>query len=132
MENINNSMRIQVGWDNPEQNVVLITLGRGWTWDELQNAIQVADDHITSVKHSVHLLIDIRDAGGLPRDWMSRAGELFAQGDARPNEGQRLVIGAALFIRMAYQAYAAVYGQERPFQFAATVEEARQMVEMAR
>ena len=122
-------MQIQVGWDDGRQNIVRITMGRGWTWDELQDAIQSADDHIISVPHVVHLLIDIREAGGLPGDWMSRAGQLFAQGEARPNEGQKIIIGAGMLIRAAYQAYAAVYGQERPFQFAANLEAAQRMVD---
>ena len=128
VETINNSMQIQVGWDNPQQNIVHITMGRGWTWDELQDAIQSADDLIISVPQVVHLVIDIREAGGVPRDWMTRAGQLFAQGEARANEGQKFIVGAGMLIRAAYQAYAAVYGQERPFQFAATVEAAREMI----
>lgn len=121
-------MPIQVSWDNSQQNIIHIRLGRGWTWDDLQDAIQQADDLIVSVPQVVHLLIDIREAGGLPRDWISRAGQLFTQGEARPNEGQKFVVGANLLIRAAYQGYATLYGQERPFQFAVTLDEAREMI----
>lgn len=124
-------MDIQVVWDNPQQNIIRITLKRGWTWDDLQRAIQESDDLIISVPQVVHLLIDIREAGGVPREWMTRAGELFARGEARPNEGQKIVVGAGMLIRAAYQGFLAVYGrnlQGRPFQFAATVEEARTLI----
>jgi hypothetical protein len=133
MEIINYTMSIQVVWDNPQQNVICITLARGWTWDNLQGAIQQADDLIISVPQVVHLLIDIREAGGMPRDWMTRAGDLFAQGEARPNEGQKIVVGAGMLIRAAYQGFLAVYGrnlQGRPFQFAASVEEARTLIDL--
>lgn len=72
-------MSIQVRWDNPQQTTIGITFRRGWTWAQLQTAIQHADDLIVSMPHPVHLLIDIREAGGLPGDFISRAGELFAR-----------------------------------------------------
>lgn len=121
-------MRIQVGWDNPQQTIVSITFNHGWTWGQLQAAIQRADDLIVSVPNAVHLLVDIREAGGLPGDFISRAGELFAQGDARPNEGRKIVIGAGPLIRIAYNTFLKVYGQRlngRAFEFANNLDEAR-------
>ena len=47
---------------------------------------------IATLTIAVNLVIDIHDAGGIPGDFISRAGELFAQGDARSNEGQKIVI----------------------------------------
>ncbi len=121
-------MSIQVGWDSPDQTIVGVTFKRGWTWTQLQTAIQQADDLIVSVPHPVHLLIDIREAGGLPGDFITRAGDLFAQGEARPNEGRKIVIGAGPLIRVAYNTFLKVYGQRlngRAFLFAGSLDEAR-------
>ena len=67
----------------------------------------------------------------LPRDFMSRANELFAQGEARANEGQRIVVGAGRWLRMAYNSLVAVYGRklaERPFLFANDMNEAQRLL----
>ncbi|MBL8165556.1 MAG: hypothetical protein JNJ61_26470 [Anaerolineae bacterium] len=125
-------MSIKIGWDSAEQQIVRLEFQRGWTWDTLNKAIQRADDLIISVPHTVHLIIDIRNAGGLPGDFMTRAGDIFAQGDARPNEGKKVVVGAGPLIRAAYSGFLAVYGhklQSRPFHFASSLDEARDMVE---
>ena len=127
-------MKIVVGWDSSEHDVVRIGFQRGWTWQDLRQAVEEADQLITSQAHTVHLIIDIHEAGGIPGDFISRAGELFAQGDARDNEGQKIVIGAGSLIRMAYKGFLAVYGSKlegRPFQFADNLNSARAMLATA-
>ena len=124
-------MQINVGWDNSDHRIVRIVFQRGWTWQDLRQAVQQADELIKSEPHTVHLVIDIHDAGGLPGDFISRAGELFAQGEARSNEGQKIVIGAGTLIRMAYKGFLKVYGNKlegRPFTFADNLDEARAML----
>lgn len=123
-------MQIEVRWDNEAKTVIYLKFQRGWSWPELRRAVETADQLIISVPHTVHLMIDIREAGGLPRDFMSAAGELFEQGSARPNEGKKIVIGAGALIRTAYKGFLAVYGRQmqgRPFTFAATLDEAREI-----
>jgi len=120
-------MAIQVEWANPEQTIIQLTLRRGWAWDDLYAAIREADQFITSVRHTVNMVIDIRDVGGLPRDFMRVAGDVFASGDARPNEGQKIVVGANPLIQMAYNGFQKVYGyrlRNRPFVFAASLDAA--------
>ena len=119
-------MSIQVNWANDTQNIVHLTFERGWTWDDLKGAIHQADALIDSMEHTVHLIIDIRN-GGIPNDFLAAAGDIFAQGEARANEGKRVVIGAGILIRAAYRSLQAVYGAklaDRPFHFAGSVDEA--------
>jgi len=125
-------MSIIIQWDNPEQTVIHLELKRGWTWEELQDAIHEVDKLIISVDHTVHILIDIRKAGGIPGDFMSMAGDIFASGDARSNEGKRVVIGAGTLIRFAYSGVLAVYGHKlanRPFLFASDRDEAYELID---
>ena len=122
-------MSILVNWESA--NTIQLEFEPGWTWDQLNAAIVEADAMITSVDYPVHLLIDIRNAGGLPGDFLTRAKDIFAQGEARANEGQRIVIGAGRLLRMAYGSLVAVYGQqlaERPFLFANDLEEAQRLL----
>lgn len=124
-------MNIQVQWANDAHTIVHLTFEHGWTWDDLKAAIQQADALIDSVKHTVHLMIDIRN-GGIPNDFLAAAGDIFAQGEARANEGKRVVIGAGMLIRAAYRSLQAVYGAklaDRPFLFAGSVEEARALID---
>jgi hypothetical protein len=124
-------MQINVGWDNSDHRIVRIVFQRGWTWQDLRQAIHQADELINSEPHTVHLVIDIHDARGLPGDFITRAGELFAQGEARSNEGQKIVIGAGTLIRMAYKGFLKFYGNKlegRPFTFADNLDEARAML----
>lgn len=124
-------MAIHVGWDNDIHTLVTIEFQRGWTWQDLNVAIARADELISSQTHTVHLVIDIQKAGGIPRDFMARAGDLFAQGEARANEGQKVVIGAGGLIRMAYKGFLAVYGnklENRPFVFADDMPSARALL----
>lgn len=124
-------MPIQVSWDSNAHTIARITFQRGWTWGDLHQAVKQADALIISQPHTVNLLIDIREAGGIPGDFITRAGELFAQGEARSNEGQKVVVGAGALIRMAYKGFLRVYGSRmegRPFIFADSVEAARELL----
>jgi hypothetical protein len=123
-------MAIQVQWANPEQTAIHLKMERGWTWDDLYGAIQRSDDLLTSVPHRVDLIIDISAAGGIPRDFMRVAGDVFASGEARSNEGKKIVVGAGWLIKGAYNTFLKVYGgqlKNRPFLFAATMDEANAM-----
>lgn len=122
-------MGIQVSWDDSQ--TLLITFQSGWTWDELFAAVEQADKFIVSVPHRVNMMIDIRQAGGLPRDFLSKAGDLLNQGEARANEGEKVVVGANWLIRTAYQGFLSLYGHRvegRPLQFASSPEEARALL----
>jgi hypothetical protein len=124
-------MAIHVGWGNPEQTAIHLEFERGWKWDDLYAAIQAADDLIISVPHKVDLIIDIRKAGGIPHDFMNVAGDVFASGDARDNEGQKIVVGAGWLIQTAYGTFLKVYGshlKNRPFLFASSMDEAQTML----
>lgn len=124
-------MAVEVKWGDPAQETIHLKFQPDWAWDDLYAAISQADHFITSVSHTVNLIIDIREAGGLPKDFMAAAREIFAQGEARPNEGAKVIVGAKWFIRAAYQGFLAVYGhklENRPFLFAASMEEAQALL----
>lgn len=125
-------MSIRVDWGDSAQTLIHLQFERGWKWQDLRASIQQADTLIGSVPHTVHLLIDIRRAGGVPADFITAAGDIFASGSARANEGQRVVIGAGPLIRLAYTSLTSVYAHKlknRPFLFAGSLEEARALLD---
>ena len=124
-------MTIHVKWANLEKTAIHLELERGWSWDDLYKAIQGADDLLTSVPHKVDLIIDISHAGGIPGDFMRVAGDVFASGKARSNEGKKIVVGAGWVIKGAYNTFLKVYGSQlknRPFIFASSMDEAKTML----
>lgn len=125
-------MNITVTWNTP--SVILLQFMPGWTWNDLYAAIKQADTLIASVEHTVHLIIDITRAGRIPGDFLRVAGDVFANGAARPNEGRRVVVGAGALIRAGYSTLARVYGgdlRDRPFHFTSSLDEARALLESA-
>lgn len=125
-------MNITVTWSTP--SVVLLQFTPGWTWNDLYAAIKQADTFIASVEHTVHLVVDLTRAGRIPGDFMRVAGDVFASGAARPNEGRRVVVGASPLIRAGYSALARVYGGDlraRPFHFTGSLDEAHALLESA-
>ncbi len=125
-------MNIAVDWYTP--TVILLQFKPGWTWEDLYAAIKQADALIASADHTVHLVIDLSRAGRIPSDFLRVAGDVFASGAARPNEGQRVVIGAGALIRAGYSTLARVYGgslRARPFHFTSSLAEARALLESA-
>ncbi len=125
------SMSIEVGWDTPEQTIIHMRFLRGWTWDDVRAAVQQVDDYLVATPHTVHLLLDIREAGGLPRDFSGVIGELLKQGEARSNEGRRVVVGANFMLRTVFSSVQSLYGRQlkdRAFQFADTPEQAHKLL----
>jgi hypothetical protein len=124
-------MGIELTWLDDRQHVLGLTFRPGWTWDGLRAAIDEADRRIAAVTHPVHLVIDLRQAGRLPGDFMRVAGDLLDSGPARPNEGERVVVGAGPLLRMAYGGFLRVYGSRvanRPLRFADTPQAARALL----
>ena len=95
-------MAIVTRWDNKKKTIILLEFESEWTWDELEDAVQRADNLIGSVENFVDLIIDLEGAA-IPRDILTGAKNLLASGEARPNEGARVVVGANGALRTIYQ-----------------------------
>lgn len=124
-------MSIDIQWMDNRQTQILLKFKRGWTWAALTDAIREADDRISSVTQTVHLLLDLTEAGRPPLDFIKVAGDLFSSGDARPNEGLRIIIGASWLLRSAYNTLSKVYGAklaERPILFADSMSQAQELL----
>ncbi len=95
-------MAIVTRWDNKKQTIVLLEFESEWTWADLEEAVQKADRLIGSVDNIVDLIIDLEGAA-IPRDILTGAKNLLAAGEARPNEGARVVVGANGMLQTIYQ-----------------------------
>lgn len=123
-------MAIVTRWDNKKKTVVLLEFESEWSWDELEGAVQKADQLIGSVEHFVDLIIDL-EGTNIPRDVLTAAKTLLASGEARPNEGARVVVGANGAIRTIYQTIQKTFNnavEGREILFAPSMADARAII----
>ena len=123
-------MAINTIWDNKKKTVVLLEFESEWSWDELQEAVAKADSLIGSVEHFVDLIIDL-EGTSIPRDIMNAAKTLLASGEARPNEGARVVVGANGAMKTIYQTLQKTFSstvEGREILFAPSITDARAII----
>lgn len=123
-------MGILIRWDDQARTRVLIEFETSWTWTDLDQAIQQADQFISSVPQSVDIIIDV-EGSSLPGDFLNAARNLLANPEPRANEGRRVVVGANGLIRTAYQTVQKTFGAKlngREVLFANDLPQARSML----
>jgi hypothetical protein len=98
-------MPITVSWDNEEKTIVRQTYIGKWTWDEFYAAGEEFAVLAGTVTHTVHLLIDMRQAGPLPGGALSHIG---AMNRLPPNMGRIVAVGVGSFVMKMFNVAAAV------------------------
>lgn len=122
-------MAIITRWDNKKKSVVLLEFESEWSWGELEEAVQKADALIGSVENFVDLIIDL-EGTSIPKDIVNAAKTLLASGEARPNEGTRVVVGANGAMKTIYQAVQKTVNSvsQREILFAPSISDARAII----
>lgn len=122
-------MAIITRWDNKKKSVVLLEFETEWSWGELEEAVQKADILIGSVENFVDLIIDL-EGTSIPKDIVNAAKTLLASGEARPNEGARVVVGANGAMKTIYQAIQKTVNSvsQREILFAPSLSDARAII----
>lgn len=85
-------MGVSFKWDNPEKTALVLEFNAPWQWREyeiLSHEIQRAFD---SVEHKVDLIIDLRNAGDIPKSIMYELRDAYAGGMS--NLDQYIFVGA--------------------------------------
>lgn len=123
-------MAIATRWDNKKKTIVLLEFESEWSWRELEAAVQAADSLIGSVEHVVDLIIDL-EGTTIPKDILTAARTLLETGEARPNEGARVVVGANGALKTIYQTFQKSFNRAiegREVLFAANLSDARAII----
>jgi hypothetical protein len=122
-------MAIITRWDNKKNTIVLLEFETEWSWGELEEAVQKADALIGSVENFVDLIIDL-EGSSIPKDFVNAAKTLLASGEARPNEGARVVVGANGAMKTIYQAIQKTVNtvEGREILFAPSLSDARAII----
>jgi hypothetical protein len=127
-------MGIVTMWDNRDKTAVRMEFESKWSWQELDGAIDATDKLIASVEHQVDVIVDI-EGTNLPTSFMDAAKRLLANPQPRPNEGNRVVVGAGTVVRTAYATLKTTFGEKvagREVAFATNLGEARAMLKNLR
>ncbi|MEL6527531.1 MAG: hypothetical protein AAFQ07_17655 [Chloroflexota bacterium] len=125
-------MAIVTKWDDSNKTRVLMEFESSWTWDELDAALEKTDNFLAEVEHQVDVIIDL-EGSNIPGDFMKAAQRLLtdpAMG-MRPNEGNRVVVGASDWMRKAYNTLSKAFNKQldgREVLFASDVSQARGML----
>ncbi|MEO0596282.1 MAG: hypothetical protein AAF126_09255 [Chloroflexota bacterium] len=125
-------MAIVTKWDDSNKTRVLMEFESSWTWDELDAALEMTDNFLAEVEHQVDVIIDL-EGSNIPGDFMKAAQRLLtdpAMG-MRPNEGNRVVVGASDWMRKAYNTLSKAFSKQldgREVLFASDVSQARGML----
>ena len=90
-------MGIAVTWDNPQRTVICFDFRDHWDWDDLYAASDQATAMLDTVNHTVHFIMDLRQANKIPGDLMAHAERIA--GGHHPRRGKMIVVGANRLLR---------------------------------
>ena len=96
-------MAIHTKWDDSNQTRILMEFETSWSLDDLYKALEATDTFLAGVSHRVDVIIDLEGAE-MPKDYLNIAKLLLTnpEMEMRPNEGNRVVVGASKWMRTAY------------------------------
>ncbi len=101
-------MGILVDWDNAEKTAIRYEFSATWTWSEFFAALQQDDEMIASVPHTVHMILDFRQARAVPPNpgaqFRSVAGQISDQ------LGLVIVVGNNMWFETVVQMFVKLFG----------------------
>ncbi|QPC84777.1 hypothetical protein G4Y79_10500 [Phototrophicus methaneseepsis] len=129
-------MAILTQWDNRNKTAILLEFESQWSWSDLEDALQAADELIISVPHQVDIIIDM-EGSSIPKDFINAVKKLIAENgnDARNNEGHRIVVGANKAMRTVYNTVQSTFKNQldgRKLLFASDLTDARAILRSLR
>jgi hypothetical protein len=125
-------MGVRTLWMNDEKTILGYVFEGNWAWDEMCEAIRLADEYMDSVSHKVDFIVDSRNGGLIPSDVISHIQEVAVSRPPHQNYGGITVfVGANSLVRTLMTMASNIYRQLKQFHtfmFAATMEEAYTLI----
>jgi hypothetical protein len=123
-------MAITMEWDDDQQRIIRADVNGQWSFDEMEAALRQTIAMMESVSHKVDFIIDVSRSSLIPGG-ATRAAQSVATPETHPNEGIKIVVGANVLVRLAYEAYRRInrsLGKDQEFLFAGNLDEARALI----
>lgn len=116
-------------WDNPDKNIIRYILVSPWEWEQFHQVLDDTRSEIRTFPHRVDVIVDMRESHKLPPDSMANLRLVATR--RPPNAGIIVVVGANGLVLNLYKAFQKVYAvmdRRLSIHFAATLEQARDIV----
>ncbi len=120
--------RLITEWDNAEHTVMRVTYQPGWTWNDMEQNVDVEQSFLDSVNHRVDVIADFRDTQ-LPPGAISYLPKIAQSPPySHRNSGAVIMVGSPGFMRQVVGIYKRVYGQAARLAMVADLDEARAVI----
>lgn len=86
-------MSITLTWDNVSKSALRYVHYGYWTWDDLNRAVDEAQYKFRHHRHTVHVIVDLRESAGLPEWPMIREKNRHVPGHGK--DSQIILVGSA-------------------------------------
>ncbi|HSS95563.1 MAG TPA: hypothetical protein VLK33_00955 [Terriglobales bacterium] len=118
------SMSINVQWDNEEHTLVRWDFIGMWDWNDFLAAQKTSNDLISSVPHTVDIIGDVSRSPHVPPGAMARF-RTYRRNDPE-NAGRVVLVGANIYIKTIVDIFRGMFPKTGGnFTFANSLEEAR-------
>jgi hypothetical protein len=92
-------MGVEVVWDNAERTIIRSIFSGKWTWDDFYQSLDQTYGLMDSVKHSVHLIVDMRTSRLMPSgSFMPHLQNIRRK--MHPNMGATVMVGGGKFMEI--------------------------------
>ena len=105
-------MSIQVAWDSDDYTVLRYIFYGWWSWQDLDDAVAIAEPMIRSVPHPVHVLIDLRESCDVPN--LDTMEDTRAMSMAPGTSSYLILTGEIWMTRKFYELSKRLYRSRRP------------------
>ncbi len=123
-------MAINIEWKDDTQDVLIFTFEARWTLTEFFEIAEKANDMMDKVRHTVHVMLDVRKSRSLPEGFMNGITNVARKSHA--NTGIMVLVGINPLARTFISWYRKVYPRkpgELTVYYAGDVVEAQMMID---
>jgi hypothetical protein len=123
-------MPIKIMWKDDTQNVLIFTFDARWTLTEFFEIAEKANDMMDTVRHTVHVMLDVRKSRSLPEGFMNGITNVARKANA--NTGIMVLVGINPLARTFISWYRKVYPRkpgDLTIYYAGDIDEAQMMIE---
>ena len=117
-------MPVTVEWDNPEQNMILLTMEGVWTWEQLEDGVNTITTMLGEVDHRVDTIFDASRSGPIPSNAFIHFRRMNQS--AHPNQASVVIVGMSAFAQTLLNTVGKIYRLARAsdLRFVSTLGEA--------
>lgn len=125
-------MSIQVAWDSSDLTILRYIHYGSWTWENLDDAIAIAEPMIRGMRHPVHVIVDLRESCDVPN--LDQMTESRALSLAPGTTSYLILVGEIWVTRKFYELTKRLYRNRRSrnqLAYTESLKQARQIISRA-